>query len=176
MEDVDGHPCLRVMAIRAIETGQPVFVTLPALDHPRGACLSDLGVTLVPVPDASNGMSCSLKRGFAALQAADVVAAMVLPADMPDIETGDMVRMIADFHAAPCDALQGATASGALGHPTLIAAEWSDRIQTLTGDKGAAKLIAALQDTRSFTLDSDRARLDLDTPEDWAKWRARQRR
>jgi molybdenum cofactor cytidylyltransferase len=101
---------------------------------------------------------------------------MVLPADMPDIETGDMVRMIADFHAAPCDALQGATASGALGHPTLIAAEWSDRIQTLTGDKGAAKLIAALQDTRSFTLDSDRARLDLDTPEDWAKWRARQRR
>ena len=84
LEDVQGAPCLQVMAKRALATGQPIVVTLPRLDHPRARCLDGLDVIQVTVPDANLGMSRSLQRGIAALpRAADGV--MILPADMPEM-------------------------------------------------------------------------------------------
>ena len=48
---------------------------------------------MVDVPDANLGMSRSLQRGVLALPQ-NSKAVMILPADMPDIETADMSAMI----------------------------------------------------------------------------------
>ncbi|HCI07623.1 MAG TPA: hypothetical protein DE314_09750 [Sulfitobacter sp.] len=70
--------------------------------------------------------------------------------------------------------MRAATQSGEAGHPTLIDAQVFKQIQSLKGDKGANGILSALGEDLSYhRLQGDRARLDLDTPEDWLAWRAR---
>ena len=173
LEDVNGAPCLQVLATRALATGQPVIVTLPSLDHPRAKSLGGLDVILVAVPDAALGMSRSLRRGIAAVpHAADGV--MILPADMPEITTQDMIEMQDAFAACNVLALRATTTTGAQGHPIIFNADLFDKFQKLSGDAGAQSILSKLGAGLAFhSLMGDRARLDLDTPEDWASWRVR---
>ena len=173
LEDVHGAPCLQVMAKRALATGQPVFVTLPSSDHPRAACLTGLGLTMVDVPDADLGMSRSLQRGIAALpRAADGV--MILPADMPEITTRDMNEMLDAFSNTDALALRAATTTGKQGHPIIFDAALFNKFQHLSGDIGAQPILSKLGDRlKLHPLAADHARLDLDTPEDWSAWRSR---
>jgi molybdenum cofactor cytidylyltransferase len=172
LEDVHGAPCLQVMAKRALATGQPVILTLPDLDHPRARCLDGLDVQVIAVPDADLGMSRSLRRGVAAVSAASK-GVMVLPADMPEITTQDMKDVQAAFLASDALALRATTASGDLGHPTVFGVSLFEEIQNLTGDTGAQSILSKLGKALALhPLTGDRARLDLDTPEAWAAWRA----
>ena len=95
MEEVDGQPLLTLMCRRAALTGLPVYVTLPGPSHPRAAATGD--AIQVPVPDAAEGMSASIRRGTAALPD-DTQAVMILPADMPEINGAG--------HAAPRSAFR----------------------------------------------------------------------
>jgi len=173
LEDVHGAPCLQVMAKRALATGQPVLVTMPSLNHPRAACLTGLELSVIEVPDADLGMSHSLQRGVAALPN-NAKAVMILPADMPDITTDDMNEMLDAFVVTNATAMRATTQDGATGHPTLVGMNLFEQFQKLTGDKGANAILSALGDSLMLhALKGDRARIDLDTPEDWSAWRAR---
>ena len=173
LEDVHGAPCLQVMAKRALATGQPVLVTMPSLNHPRAACLTGLELSVIEVPDADLGMSHSLQRGVAALPN-NAKAVMILPADMPDITTDDMNEMLDAFVVTNATAMRATTQDGATGHPTLVGMNLFEQFQKLTGDKGANAILSALGDSLMLhALTGDRARIDLDTPEDWSAWRAR---
>jgi|TARA_B110000908_G_scaffold171288_1_gene233504 molybdenum cofactor cytidylyltransferase len=172
LEDVTGMPCLQVMATRALATGQPVLVTLPSVDHPRTRCLADLNVKVVEVPDAYLGMSHSLQRGIVALpHTAEGV--MILPADMPDITTQDMNEMLTAFSNTDALALRAATETGSQGHPIIFDASLLVEFQYLSGDIGAQSILSKLgKNLALHPLKGDRARLDLDTPDDWSSWRA----
>ena len=173
LEDVHGAPCLQVMAKRALATGQPVLVTMPSLNHPRAACLTGLELSVIEVPNADLGMSHSLQRGVAALPN-NAKAVMILPADMPDITTDDMNEMLDAFVVTNATAMRATTQDGATGHPTLVGMNLFEQFQKLTGDKGANAILSALGDSLMLhALKGDRARIDLDTPEDWSAWRAR---
>ena len=173
LEDVHGAPCLQVMAKRALATGQPVLVTMPSLNHPRAACLTGLKLSVIEVPNADLGMSHSLQRGVAALPN-NAKAVMILPADMPDITTDDMNEMLDAFVVTNATAMRATTQDGATGHPTLVGMNLFEQFQKLTGDKGANAILSALGDSLMLhALKGDRARIDLDTPEDWSAWRAR---
>ena len=173
LEDVHGAPCLQVMAKRALATGQPVLVTMPSLNHPRAACLTGLELSVIEVPNADLGMSHSLQRGVAALPN-NAKAVMILPADMPDITTDDMNEMLNAFVVTNATAMRATTQDGATGHPTLVGMNLFEQFQKLTGDKGANAILSALGDSLMLhALKGDRARIDLDTPEDWSAWRAR---
>ena len=173
LEDVHGAACLHVMTKRALATGQPVLVTLPSEDHPRAACLRGLEISVIEVPDANIGMSRSLQRGIAALPNA-AKAVMILPADMPDITTDDMNEMLDAFLETKAAAMRATTQEGAAGHPTLVDAALFKQFHNLTGDKGANDILSALGERLMLhALKDDRARMDLDTPEDWSAWRAR---
>lgn len=173
LEDVHGAPCLQVMAKRALATGQPVLVTMPSLNHPRAACLTGLELSVIEVPNADLGMSHSLQRGVAALPN-NAKAVMILPADMPDITTDDMNEMLDAFVVTNATAMRATTQDGATGHPTLVGVKLFEQFQKLTGDKGANAILSALGDSLMLhALKGDRARIDLDTPEDWSAWRAR---
>lgn len=174
LEKVENEPCLTVMARRAVATGTPVIVLLPSLDHPRADCLQGLDVTSIAVPDAALGMSRSLQRGVAALPVT-ANGVMVLPADMPEITTDDMKELILAFAASDALALRAVTETGEPGHPTVFDASLFKEFQHLTGDKGAQPILSKLGDQLALhTLQGQRARLDLDTPEDWAAWRSNQ--
>ncbi|WP_084794830.1 nucleotidyltransferase family protein [Pseudoponticoccus marisrubri] len=174
-EEVEGLPLLRRQAKRAIFTGAHVSVTIPCHDHPRAAALAGLPVQLVAVPDSELGMSASIRRGISFLPHG-IRAVMILPADMPDVETADILRLVEGFRATPFPMLQQATAAdGTPGHPVLFPADCFPALQQLTGDKGARDVLRANEHrVRRIALPGQRALTDLDTPEAWDMWRARQ--
>lgn len=173
MEEIDGEPLLARVARRAVDTGAPVIVALPP-DRPlRARALRGLEVTPVIAGDAASGMAASIRAGIAALPP-DCPAAMILPADMPGLTTGDL-RLMLDIAAAdPRALLRGATPEGRPGHPVLFPADLFPALLALTGDEGARPVVSAqAARLRLVPLIGDRAVLDLDTPADWAAFRAR---
>ncbi|MGR3482392.1 nucleotidyltransferase family protein [Salipiger marinus] len=172
---VGGEPLLRRQARQALQAADHVTVTLPDPDHPRAAALAGLPVQLVFVPDADNGMSASLRRGIGLLPE-DMDAAMILPADMPDLTVEDLQALIALFRALPRPMLlQGCSDTDSPGHPVLFPADCFPAMLALSGDQGARAVLAANRHRlRLVTLPDRHALTDLDTPEAWAEWQARQ--
>lgn len=170
LEDVAGAPLLATMTRRAKEVA-PVIVTLPAHDHPRAAALDGLAATIVPVPDASEGMAASIRAGTRALPAS-ATGVMILPADMPDLTSADL-RILANAWRTDPGRIHRATADdGTPGHPVIFPNSTFNDLATLTGDTGARDILKA-QPPRLVALPGRHATTDLDTPEDWAAWRAR---
>ena len=171
LEEVDGQPLLRRQARLAQGVG-PVIVALPPAPHPRYTALMGLDVTALPVADAAEGMGASLRAAFAALPA-QTPAVMVMLADMPELQAEDLARL-AEAVDTGDDTLiwRATTQGGAPGHPIVFAAAPFEQLTQLTGDDGGRTVVqSAAGRVRLIPLPGDRARLDLDTPEDWAAWR-----
>lgn len=174
LEEVDGVPLLRRQAQVARAVSDQVLIALPPRPHPRYALVADLDVTTIEVADASEGMGASIRTAFAALPAG-AGKAMLLLADLPEITQRDLTTMIAATQATP-DALiwRGATEDGKPGHPIIFHRSLFTDLARLTGDGGGQSVVkAATGRVHLVPLPGQRARLDLDTPEDWAVWRAR---
>jgi len=172
LENIGGQPLLRRQAAmaRSITSG-PVIVALPVAPHPRYAVLDGLAVTPLPVPHAAEGMNASLRTAFAQVKGAP--CAMLLLADLPELESTDLrtVAQAVDLDSQT-QVWRGATAAGAAGHPIIFAASLFPAIADLRGDGGGREVVASAQDrTVLIPLPGNRARRDLDTPEDWATWR-----
>ncbi len=167
LETIGGTALLRLLAIRALVAGWPVAVTLPPGQSPRRAALRGLPLDLLDVPDAATGMAASFRR-LSALQA----PLLVMLADMPEIETADLRRLIAAHAAAPDRVVRATAASGRGGQPVLFPARLVPALAGLAGDEGARRLLAG-EEVVAVPLPGDRAVTDLDTPEAWAEWRAR---
>ncbi len=169
---VSGIPLLRDRAQSALATGEPVFIALPAPEHPRAALVADLPVVLIAAPDAQRGLSHTLRTAVAALPPCRRF--LILLADMPEITTFDMQTVL----AAPADhpdafIWRGTTTTGAPGHPVLFDATLRPQFAMLSGDTGANPVIQAHQSqTALVALPADHARRDLDTPAEWAAFRA----
>jgi CTP:molybdopterin cytidylyltransferase MocA len=170
LETVDGVPLLALLTARALSVG-PTFVTLPSADHPRRFALPQSAQ--IVVVDANLGMAHSIKAGIAAL-GDTATGVMILPADMPDITASDMAAVQVAAAESGLPIVRASTQDGRAGHPIYFAASQFPRFADLDGDRGAHRLTLGLEDqTRLIALKGDRARLDLDTPEDWEAYRAR---
>ncbi len=174
LEDIEGQSLLRRQACAALLVSGDVRIALPPRPHPRYDVVKDLPVRLIEVPDAASGMAASLRTGFATLT--DHQRAMLLLADLPDITAQDMQTvMSASQHAPDAAVWRGATEDGKGGHPMLLDRTIFSTFQSLQGDAGGQAIVDAAQDrVHLVPLKGHRARLDLDTPEDWARWRAAQ--
>ena len=165
LEPVAGHPLLRRQARIALATGVPVVVTLRPEDEARRRALEGLNLTILAVPDAASGLSASLR-----ITANKVATAlMVLPGDMPDLTTADLNRLITAFALNPGTCHRGASA-GEPGHPVILPACLLPAVAQLSGDTGARNLLAG-ESVILIDLPARHALTDLDTPEDWARWR-----
>jgi CTP:molybdopterin cytidylyltransferase MocA len=171
MEDIGGDPLLLRQTLRALATGATVLVTTRADRPARIKALEGTGADLVPVDDPSEGIAASLRAGIAALPDCTRALMILLP-DLPDIDTADMEAMLDAHRNAPGRILRAVAADGTPGHPTLFPARFFLKLAQVTGDTGAALLIheAGYDPVR---LQGSRAITDLDTPEAWAAWRAR---
>ena len=173
MMEVEGQPLIRCMAERARgATKGPVIVALPLAPHPRYEALHGLDVTLLPVPDATEGMGASIRTAVAALPSGSK-AAMLLLGDLPEVTEKDIKNILEAIDLKSDTAIwRGATEDGKPGHPIVFAASLFPALIRLSGDSGGSEVVAqANHKTRLIPLPGQRARLDLDTPEDWDAWR-----
>jgi len=173
---IEGTPILRRVAQVALATGAPVWVTLPVGADARKATLSGLDVRIVEVADASLGMSRSLVRGIAAIIAGDPGTddgVMILPADMPGFTPEALTDLITRYVAKPQSIWRGGTLDGRAGHPTIFPRHLWPALAAVTGDEGGRSVVQANRDrVMILSLPGPMATLDLDTPEDWAAYRA----
>lgn len=170
LEKVGDRPLLQVICDRAARAGLPVFVTVPDLNHPRSALTG--AATLVSVPDAAEGMAAAIRRGVAALPQ-NCAGVMILPADMPEIETEDLKHMAAQFQGESGPIQRATAEDGTAGHPVLFPRRLFAALGKVRGDQGARAVLEG--EAVHFTaLPARHATTDLDTPEAWAQWRASQ--
>ena len=171
LELVAGEPLLHRQARLALGASAKVFVALPALDHPRAAVISDLAVTLLPIPEATEGMGGTMRGAVRRLP--DCAAFMILLGDLAAIELADIEAVLAAATAHP-DALiwRGVTEDGRHGHPIVFSSALRPEFEALTGDSGGEPIVSPRRaETVTVPIPGNRARLDLDTPEDWTAFR-----
>ncbi|MCP5036487.1 MAG: nucleotidyltransferase family protein [Rhodobacteraceae bacterium] len=165
-----GHTPLLIERIRAAEkTRQPVLVALPpqSAKPERWGCLAGTKAQPVEIANADLGMSASLKGCITALPD-KAEGALIIPADMPDISTADMNAILNAFDGTRV--VRGSSRTHP-GHPVLFPRSWFGRLEKLSGDKGARDLLKNA-DPLLIALPEKHALTDLDTPQDWATWRA----
>ena len=171
LEPVNSQPMLRRQTMMARIACPSVIVTLRPGDAARHDLLNGLDVTVLTVTDAASGMSASIRAGA---MAAGTNALMILPADMPDLTSDDLLLMIATFDQCPDHILRATAHDGTPGHPVIFPPDCLGQLTQLTGDEGARSLLQTRKArVRLIVLPDQHALTDLDTPEDWANWRAR---
>lgn len=173
LEMVGGKTLLDDRVDAALATGQPVLVALPprAQAPERWARIETRPVAAISVEAADEGMAHSIAAGVRALPEGAVGVVIVL-SDMPEVTAQDIGHLIAQFDGEGI--LRAETATGVQGHPVVFPSRDFAALRSLEGDEGARSVIAANRDRlRPVPLPHDHARTDLDTPEDWAAWRAR---
>lgn len=172
LELVDGAPQLARIARAAIATGAPVMVCLPPDRPARLRVIEGLTLSVVIIADADSGMSASLRAGAAA--AGGVPGLMILPADMPELDAEDLNRMITAFRGDPSRIWRATSADGRPGHPVIFPQSLLPDLAHVSGDEGGRQVIRDHAGLLSLCpLPAFHAVTDLDTPEDWAAWRAR---
>lgn len=169
LENIGNKPILEAAIQRATAVSDRVFVCLPGPTHPRAQLLQ--GASAIWVADAEEGMGASIRTGVNALP--DATDLMILPADMPDLTLDDLATVWAAHKDGAIT--RGATADGRPGHPVIFPQELLRELLELRGDQGARQVIVRhRQRLHLVPLPAEHALTDLDTPEAWAAWRARQ--
>lgn len=171
LEPVGGQPLIRDRARAALLTGAPVLATLPPRKAApdRWAALAGLTLHLMAVSRPERGLSASLAAGIAALPA-DSPGALVMLADMPEITQSDLAALLDGWDGATLR--RAASADGQPGNPVLFPAASFGALRALSGDRGARDLLANTDGVELIPLPAHHALTDIDTPEDWARWRA----
>ena len=173
LEDVGGMPLLRRQVKMAAATGAPVYVALGPEQQSRRAVIDDLGATIIETADAHEGMGGTLRGAVPHLP--ECTAFMVVPADLVALQTEHLKTVLDAARHDDTDHLiwRGATQDGAPGHPIVFSNALRQEFVALSGDTGGAPVVKRHADaTCLVTLPDEVARLDLDTPEDWALWRS----
>ncbi|WP_237072695.1 nucleotidyltransferase family protein [Pseudaestuariivita rosea] len=173
LELVDGVPLIRAQVDKALATGKRVVVAVPALDHPRAAALSGLDITLISLPESAEGLGGTLRGAVAHLQG-QTDRLMILLADLPDLTTRDINTVLDGINQAPeAQVWRGVTQDGQPGHPIVFDRSLFPLFAEIKGDDGGQAVVKAAKTVHLIPLPDQRARCDLDTPEDWAAWRER---
>ena len=174
LEKIDGMPLLRRSALACMpDVITCVLAVLPEGDRARRAALDGLEVRILENPAPEAGIGHSLARAVTALPAG-TEAALVHLADMPDIRAEHVAALCSAFPPRAPRAILRAASGTRPGHPVLFGRAHFPALSRLRGDRGARGLIAAQgAHLRLLPLPGRAALTDLDTPGDWAAYRAR---
>lgn len=169
LEVVDGLPLVRRQAMAAVAVAD-TLVLLPPDAPGRRKALDGLPLRIEPVPDHAEGLSASLRR--AANIAGGRALAILLP-DVPGVTEAEINAVISAFARHGGDhVVRASDPEGRPGTPVVIPPRLLPRVRALRGDQGARTVLDG-EKVLLVRFGDDRATRDLDTPEDWADWRAR---
>ncbi len=168
---IDGEPLLRrsVMQITKADINSCLVVVRKITDAHKAA-LEGLNVQLIEAPEASLGMSASMRAGVLAA-GPNTKAFLICLADMPDI-TDSHINKIMAAHDPDHDRniIRPKTPAGKYGHPVLFDGKFYEDMASIDGDVGAKSVIQSASD-EVYDLVLDEAIItDLDTPQAWSEW------
>lgn len=170
MAVLDGEPMVRRIVECALQAGLgPVVAVTGHEAETVEACLADLDVATVRNPDYAQGLSTSLKAGFAALPAATAGAAILL-GDMPAVGAGLLRQIVEAWLAAGRPPALVPAYQGRRGNPAVLSRVLAPAIAGLSGDVGAGPLLRGRADVVELAVDDAGVALDLDTAEAFARY------
>jgi molybdenum cofactor cytidylyltransferase len=163
-----GKPIVRIVAEAALASraSSVTVVTGNVADRVKGA-IAGLDVKMVHNPDYADGLSTSLRAGIASLPAG-IDAAIVLLADMPEVDGATIDRLIDAFDPDAGALIVVPTAGGKRGNPVLWSSRFFPDLATVQGDTGGRHLIGANPEAVVEVEVGRPVALDIDTPEDLA--------
>ncbi len=137
------------------------FAARFAVVSPHTPDLGALGFGALMLEPSGAPQSRSLAIGVGAAQAMDARAVLVALADMPLVTSGHIEALVASFDGK----LIASSAAGRPMPPAIFAASYFPALGKLSGDRGAASLLAGAP---SIAISAAEA-LDIDYPADLAK-------
>lgn len=159
---LDGKALVRHVAEAAAASRlRPVIVVTGHRAGDVEAALAGLSIRFVPNPSYADGLSTSLKAGFAALPD-DAEAAAILLGDMPLIHAPLLDRMAESWMTARPAALIPVV-DGRRGNPVILSRQLATEVAGLTGDAGAGALLRSRADVREWPADDPAVLQDIDT-------------
>lgn len=165
LADLEGKPLVRHVAEAALlSQARPVLVVTGHRADEVGAALAGLGVTLVPNPRYREGLSTSLKAGFAALPR-EAEGAVVLLADMPRVSSALIDRLCGAWRAAGAPSALIPVFAGRRGNPVVLSATLAPEVERLSGDTGAGPLLRGRSAVVEWMTDDPAVAADVDTAE-----------
>ena len=170
---VGGEALLARQVRLALGTGRRVMVSLPLAARARRDVIGPLACDCLHISElkeAREGIAASIRAGARWAQGRRAGGLMILLADMPEIEADDLVRLIAAFEAGPDRVVRAAAEDGTAGHPVVFPQRLFTALERISGDIGARGVLEG-EDVTKVRLPGQRALTDLDTPEEWARWR-----
>jgi len=133
--------------------------------------LAGLDLDLIPSQDPSEGIAASIRAAVSWARRQEAHALLLCVCDQPRLSSAHLERLLVTFKEE-----HNPTAShyeGAAGVPAVFPAACFAQLAELAGDSGAAKILRKAQNVVSVAW-PDGAQ-DLDTPDDVAAWRGRER-
>jgi molybdenum cofactor cytidylyltransferase len=165
LAQLDGKPLVR-RAVEAALRSRAAWVTVVTGHQPElvRAALAGIPVAIVHNPEFAEGLSTSLRAGIAALPG-EVEGAIVCLADMPEVTSDVIDRLIAAFEAREGACIVVPTASGKRGNPVLWSRHFFRLLAAVSGDVGARHLIGENSEAVVEIEIGEAVTVDLDTPE-----------
>ena len=172
LESLHGQPLVARAARAAIASeADPVIVVTGHQHEKVVAALEGLKVTLTHNRDFRDGLSASVHAGLAAVPSGHDGAVLML-ADMPDVDADLVDRLMAAFDPVEGRAIVVATHNGTRGNPVLFARRYFPDILRVTGDTGARHVVDTNDEAVcEIECGTDAPLVDLDTPEALAERR-----
>jgi molybdenum cofactor cytidylyltransferase len=163
---VTGKPLARIAAEAALASqARPVVVVTGHQSETVAGALRDLPLQFAHNPDFADGLSTSLRAGLAALPA-DIDGAVVMLADMPQVDAALIDRLISAYDAEKGALIAVPVIDGKRGNPVLWSRRFFAELIALSGDMGARHLIGKYSEAvAEVPMTGTGALVDVDTPE-----------
>lgn len=134
------------------------------------AAVSTEGIQVVQNKQWQQGMAGSIQLGLSSLlqQQPELETVMILVSDQPYL-TQNLLTQMLQLQSATGKSIVAAVYGSTKGTPVLFTRNYFNRLQELTGDKGAKSILQSFpQDL--VTVDFPEGIMDIDTPEDYEKF------
>jgi molybdenum cofactor cytidylyltransferase len=167
-----GQPLIAhaVDTLRASAVDEIIVVLGHQADRVR-AVIGEKRVTFVENPDYQQGLSTSVRAGFAAIPS-QASAVMIYLADQPLLEPGDVNFLIHAFaEAGKADkSIVVPFFRGQRGNPVIVNSSYRASIASIAGDIGCRRVIKQNPDqVLTVEMETDHVIRDIDTMEDYQK-------
>jgi len=170
-----GKPLVRHAVEAALDSAaDPVIAVTGHRAAEIQAALEGCPVRVVHNPAFADGLSTSLKAGFAALPP-EARAAVILLGDMPLVGAGLIDLLVRGWRQGGEPAALVPTFGGQRGNPVVLSRRLDHLIEALSGDVGAGPLLRGRQDVLEWPVADGAVLEDVDTPNAVGKLQARRR-
>lgn len=162
----NGVPLVRHVAQAALgSVASPVIVVMGHRSGDVKKALEDLKLHAVTAQSHIEGLSASLKAGFAALPD-DVDAAIILLGDMPVVRADLISVLINAWREMGRPSALIPTLNGRRGNPVILSRTLEGELKEITGDAGAGQILRNRLDVVEYPVDDSAILQDVDTVEE----------